>query len=142
MRGIASIANAVAPVRATAWLPAPLVSGARKPTRTLSVPSAAISPSCGGATFATTSACQAPSPSVAPASANSASGIPAAAPAPGSTTTSWPWPTSLRTTSGTSATRRSPSTVSFGTPIRTSAGTYPRARPVCAGSGLRAAGSG
>ena len=34
MRGIASIANAVAPVFAIAWLPAPLVSGARKPTRT------------------------------------------------------------------------------------------------------------
>ena len=43
---------------------------------------------------------------------------------------------SLRTTSGTSATRRSPSAVSFGTPIRTSAGTYPRARPVCAGSAV------
>jgi len=34
MRGIASIANAVAPLLAIAAVPAPLVSGARKPTST------------------------------------------------------------------------------------------------------------
>jgi hypothetical protein len=88
MRGIASIANAVAPVFAIAWLPAPFVSGARKPTSTESGLSAATSPAWGGATLAITSACQAPPSRVAPACANSASGMPAWAPAPGSTTTS------------------------------------------------------
>src|SRR3954462_1167269 len=46
------------------------------------------------------------------------SGMPAPAPAPGSTTTWWPACASLRTISGTSATRRSPGAVSVGTPIR------------------------
>src|SRR3954469_9744198 len=55
---------------------------------------------------------------VAPASVNSSSGMRAARPAPDSTTTSWSLADSFRTTSGTSATRRSPSAVSFGTPIR------------------------
>src|SRR3954463_7287183 len=44
--------------------------------------------------------------------------MPAPAPAPGSTTTWWPAWASLRTISGTSATRRSPGAVSVGTPIR------------------------
>ena len=128
IRGIASIANAVAPVCASAALPGPFVSGARKPTSTDSAPSRADSSGAGGATFATTSADQAPSPSLAPAASNRASGIPAASPAPGSTTTSCPWPASLRTTSGTSATRRSPSAVSLGTPISTEAATYTSVR--------------
>ena len=56
MRGIASIAKAVAPVAASALVPAPLVSGARKPTSTDSPVSAPSSWGWGGATLATTSA--------------------------------------------------------------------------------------
>ncbi len=52
----------------------------------------------------------------APASSNSSSGISAASPAPASTTTSTPFAPRRLTTSGTSATRRSPSAVSLGTP--------------------------
>src|SRR5262245_32440035 len=113
MRGIASIANAVAPVCAIACTPSPSVSGARKPTRTCSAFRFGAGP---GATRAMTWAPQG-SPICAPALANSSSGIPAASPAPASITTSWPAPASRRTTSGTSATRRSPAALSLGTPI-------------------------
>ena len=47
------------------------------------------------------------------------------APAPASITTSWPCCASLRTMSGTSATRRSPGAVSVGTPIRKGREPYP-----------------
>src|SRR4051812_41610710 len=116
MRGMASIANAVAPVRASASSPSGLPRGLRKPTNVVVPDSFESSPSDGGATLTTTSAPHG-SPIVAPASVNSSSGTSAATPAPPSTTTSWPFATSLRTTSGTRATRRSPSAVSFGTPI-------------------------
>src|SRR6201999_2254976 len=52
----------------------------------------------------------------APASPKAASGSSASAPAPFCTRTSMPLAFSLATTSGTSATRCSPSAVSFGTP--------------------------
>ncbi len=54
---------------------------------------------------------------VAPAATNDASGNPASSPAPCSTTTSTPSFFSAGSTTGTSATRRSPGNVSFGTPI-------------------------
>src|SRR4051794_21479591 len=128
MRGIASIANAVAPVAAMAWMPSALVSGARKPISTDSARRWPTSCSVGTPTLAITSAPQG-SPDVAPAPVNRSSGRPAAAPAPGSTITSWPWAASLRITSGTSATRRSSGRVSFGTPIFTGAGTVANACP-------------
>src|SRR5439155_3642406 len=75
----------------------------------------------GFCTFTTASASHALSTMVAPASSNASSSNDAAPPAPRSTTTSCPASTSLATTSGTSATRRSPGAVSFGTPIFTCA---------------------
>ena len=129
MRGIASIAKLVAPLAAIALIPGPLVSGPRKPISTESLPSRAVSASVGAATLATTSAPHG-SPIVAPASVNWASGVPAASPAPASTTTSWSLPR-RRTTSGESATRRSPSAVSLGTPTLTGAGTYTRRQVGC-----------
>ena len=76
----------------------------------------------GVATLTTTSDSYTPAGSStmrAPASSYWVSGISAPAPAPRSTTTSTPFspPLSLPTTSGTSATRCSPSAVSLGTPI-------------------------
>ena len=68
MRGIASIANAVAPVAAIACRPSALVSGARKPIRTVSPPRRWVSSWEGGATLTTASASQTAAPSVAPAS--------------------------------------------------------------------------
>src|SRR3954452_18103497 len=131
MRGIASIAKAVAPVAAIAWMPSALVSGARKPISTDSGRRWPTSGSEGTPTFATTSAPHG-SPPTAPAAVNRSSGRPVAAPAPGSTTTSWPCAVSLRITSGTSATRRSPGRVSLGTPIFTGAGTVANAAaPAC-----------
>src|SRR3954465_10718211 len=80
----------------------------------------AISSAEGAATRRTTSAPHVTSPSTtsAPASSYWESGWPAATPAPFSTSTET-FSLALKdlTTSGTSATRRSPSTVSFGTPI-------------------------
>ena len=67
MRGIDSIASAVAPVPAIACSPSGLPSGLRKATSVVSAPSFATSSSLGGATLATISAAHG-SPSVAPAS--------------------------------------------------------------------------
>src|SRR3954454_5331430 len=117
MRGIDSMAKAVTPARFRASAFSGLESGARNPTYVCPSRSRATSSELGGATLTTTSAPQG-SPIVAPASVNSSSGMRAAWPAPDSTTTSWSLADSFRTTSGTSATRRAPSAVSFGTPIR------------------------
>src|SRR3954466_14085992 len=116
MRGIASMASAVAPALARARIVSGAPSGFRKPTRTLLAPSFAISSLLGAATLATTSAVQTSSPMVAPASVKRSSAMLAPAPAPDWTRTSWPWPVRRLTTSGTSATRRSRSAVSLGTP--------------------------
>src|SRR3954454_6206021 len=71
-----------------------------------------------GCTETTTSApSNAAASTVAPASAYSSSASSAGLPAPGSTATSYPRPVSLPTSSGTSATRASPSRVSFATAI-------------------------
>jgi len=62
----------------------------------------------------------------APAAANASSGKDAAEPAPRSTSTSKPFCESRETMSGTSATRRSPATVSLGTPTFMPRGTLAR----------------
>src|SRR5205823_13890561 len=100
--------------------PSGLVSGERKPISTLSPFRRPTSSSLGAATLTTTSASHAAAGSEAmraPACSYRASGIIAASPAPACASTSWPLPASLRTTSGTSATRRSPAAVSLGTAI-------------------------
>src|SRR4051812_46387968 len=130
MRGIASIAKAVAPVAAIALAGPFAPSGLRKPISTDCLPSLEISPSRGGATLATTSAFQASSAetSFTPAASSVPSGMAADSPAPFSTSTSCPAALSLRATSGTMATRRSPSAVSLGIPILIGRGTvYERA---------------
>src|SRR3954452_13609838 len=124
MRGIDSIANAVTPAPASASSTSARVRGARKPTSTESPVSLAISSGLGGETFTTTSEPHG-APIGAPASANAASGSIARSPAPDSTTTSRSRATSLRITSGTSPTRRSPSPLSFGTPTGMLPGTVP-----------------
>src|SRR5947209_5378184 len=116
MRGMASMASAVAPAEASARVVSGAPSGLRKPMRTVPEPSREISSLLGAATLATTAPLQTSSLIVAPASSKSASGRRAAAPAPGWTTTSWPLATRRLATSGTSATRRSRSAVSVGTP--------------------------
>jgi hypothetical protein len=68
MRGMTSMASAVAPVAAMALLIDPLVSGARKPTSTDSPLRRLTSASSGGATLATRSALQTSGAIVAPAS--------------------------------------------------------------------------
>jgi len=121
IRGMASIAKLVTPALAIARMPSALVSGPRKPMSTLSESSRPISSALGAATLTTRSAPRATVASsiiCAPASSNAWSGISAPAPASRWTRTWWSWPVSLPTTSGASATRRSPSAVSFGTPIR------------------------
>src|SRR5438132_12301986 len=97
-------------------MPSPSVNGCRNAIRTVPSPRRAVSSPLG---FATLTPASAPhgSPSTAPASTNASSVNPACAPAPDSTTTSKPL--SRETASGTSATRRSPWAVSFGTPTRT-----------------------
>src|SRR3954454_22722804 len=116
MRGIDSIASACTPLERRRSFSSGLVSGARNPIRIWPLRSLATSSSDGTATRTITSAPYG-SPIAAPASVYSESGSSAGSPAPASTVTSWPAPVSLRTTSGTSATRRSPSAVSLGTPI-------------------------
>src|SRR4051794_10891333 len=116
MRGIASIAKAVTPALLSCSIVSGCVRGARNPTRTPSRRSLPTSSAEGGLTLTTTSADHTSPDSVAPASSKCASGIRAPSPAPGSTRTSRPLPTSRLITSGTSATRRSPGAVSFGTP--------------------------
>ena len=56
MRGIASIANDVTPVAATARTPSPLVNGCRNPISTPEDFSRTASSAFGGATLTTTSA--------------------------------------------------------------------------------------
>src|ERR1700751_659655 len=123
MRGIDSIANAVTPRAASRSIPSASVSGCRNPISTWPSCNRPTSASDGFCTFAPTSVA-AHSPSCAPASSKAASGNEAALPAPRSTTTSKPEPASLPTVSGRSATRRSPSAVSLGTPILTPAQCY------------------
>ncbi len=127
MRGIASIAKLVTPASASARTVSPAVSGARKPISTEPRPRRPISSADGGATLATTSPVQ-PSPSLAPALSYSASRWCAPAPAPASTVTSMSLRLSRSTTSGTSATRRSPLAVSLGTE------TFMNARPGVGGA--------
>src|ERR1022692_557867 len=125
MRGIDSIAKAVALAAASALVVRGLVSGARKPIRTEPAPSRPISASVGGEILTTTSDCHTSAASAvirAPACAKTASGSSASAPAPFSTRTSTPLACDLATTSGTSATLCSPSAISFGTPTRMKAG--------------------
>jgi hypothetical protein len=125
VRGIASIAKLVTPVWASALLDSAAVQGARWPMKIWFELSLAISALEGAATRRTTSAPHVTSPSTtsAPASAYWESGWPAASPAPRSTSTSTcSFFFSDLTTSGTSATRRSPAAVSFGTPIFTRRG--------------------
>src|SRR5438132_1890952 len=97
-------------------MPSPSVNACTNALRTVPSPSRAVSSTLGFATLTTPSAPHG-SPSTAPASTNASSVNPACAPAPDSTTTSKPL--SRETASGTSATRRSPWAVSFGTPTRT-----------------------
>ena len=135
MRGIASIASAVAPESASARVDAGLVSGAKNPTRIDEPPSAEIWSGSGGVIVTTTSLAHtspASSVSCAPARSNASPGSSAASPAPRCTSTSTPFAFSLPTTSGTSATRCSPAALSFGTPIRIGPATYPIRPPrVC-----------
>src|SRR6476659_5105338 len=116
MRGIDSSANAFTPAAVSRSTPALSVSGCKKAISTWPLRSRAVSSAVGVATFATTSAPQG-SPICAPASVYAVSGNAAAAPAPASTITSTPSP-SRDTVAGTSATRRSPSLISFGIPSR------------------------
>src|SRR5205807_321579 len=96
----------------------------------------------GFCTFTTASASNAFSTRLAPASAKASSGKDAASPAPRSTATSKPAPASRPTASGTSATRRSPGTFSFGTPSRISAhGIRARGPAAVEPTGLAPAGS-
>src|SRR4051794_23353721 len=117
IRGIASIAKLVTPTSASDLASSGLVSGSRKPIRTWPRFRRPTSSAVGGVTLRTTSAAQMSSPTFAPASVYSSSPCDAPSPASGSTTTSISLAVSALTTSGTSATRRSPSAVSFGTPI-------------------------
>src|SRR5205085_1986211 len=119
MRGIASIAKLVTPAPASAFVVSPEVRGARCPISTWPLRRRPISSVLVTATCRTTSAPQAASapPTSAPASLYSESGCPAPSPAPDSSATSRSDLRSEATMSGTSATRRSPSAVSLGTPI-------------------------
>ena len=123
--GIDSIANAVALTAASARVVWGLVRGAKKPIKIEPCPSSPISASLGGEIFTTTSERHSSPVSAvnrAPASSKALSGKRASAPAPFSTRTSMPLAFNLATTSGTSATRCSPTAVSFGTPTRMKAG--------------------
>ncbi|SKY61394.1 Uncharacterised protein [Mycobacteroides abscessus subsp. abscessus] len=115
MRGIASTAYASTPASFSAPTLVSALRGAKKPISFWPRRSLAISASLGGDTRSTTSAAYG-SPIVAPASTYASSGINASTPAPDSTVTGTPLPTSVATTFGTSATRRSPSAVSRTTP--------------------------
>jgi hypothetical protein len=146
------MAKLVAPVSAMAWTRLPGVSGARKPIRTVPGLSRPISSSVGAATLTTRSAAHTSAGSStnrAPASSNCWSGISAPAPAPRWTRISvgagaespggW---VSFWTTSGTSATRHSPSATSLGTPIRMRRVRLPESRqPSPTGASTRASTS-
>ena len=123
MRGIASIANEVAPVAAIALMPGPLVSGPRKPISTDSPVSRAVSSALGAATLATTSAPHG-SPIVGARVGVRGVGDARRRARPASITTSWPAAAMRRTTSGTTATRRSPSARLLGDPDPQGAGLY------------------
>ena len=116
MRGTDSMAKPVTPATRSRPARSGRVRGARNPVTMDPGFSSVISSSVGGFTFTTTSAGHG-LPMVAPASTYRSSAIKAPAPAPASTTTERPVPHSRSTTLGTSATRRSPGTVSLGTPI-------------------------
>jgi hypothetical protein len=119
IRGIDSIANATTPRPASRSIPSRSVKGCKNPISTWPSRSRSASASSGFWTFATASTSAHGSSTIRPpASSYDASGNEAASPAPRSTSTSKPAGTSLPTTSGTSATRRSPGLVSLGTPIR------------------------
>jgi hypothetical protein len=113
IRGIDSIAKAVTPREARRSIPSWSVSGWRKPISTWPSRSLPTSSSLGLRTLARRSATHG-SPIDAPASVKDSSVNEAASPAPCSMTTSIP--SSLEMSSGTRATLRSPSAVSFGTP--------------------------
>jgi hypothetical protein len=128
MRGIASIAKAVALAADSARVVCGLVSGARKPIRIEPEPSMPTSASLGGEIFTTTSERHTSPASAlirAPACSKVESGSSAPSPAPLCTSTSRPLAFSLATTSGTSATRCSPSAVSLGTPTCMKGGKVP-----------------
>src|SRR4051794_35394510 len=122
MRGMASMAKAVAPALASARTVSGAPSGLRKPMRIELLPRRWAS-SAVAATLTTTSAPHGSSTISAPASVKASSGMDAPAPAPDWTWTVWPLATRRLTTSGTRATRRSRSPVSVGTPILIGAGT-------------------
>ena len=117
-RGIMSMLNAVARFAASARTTSAFVSGWIVATSAEPSRRSPISSVDGFCTFTTRSAPNAAlrSATVAPAVRYAASSWPLPRPAPDSTTTSVPALVSLPTASGTSATRRSPGTVSRGTP--------------------------
>src|SRR5688572_26208031 len=127
VRGIDSIANAMTPRAASLSIPSGSLSGARNPIRTVPGSSSATSSAVGRPTRTTApapaiaSACETSS---APAAAYSASANPAARPASRSTAKLKPDEASFATASGTSATRRSPAPVSFGTATLTEMALY------------------
>ncbi len=125
IRGIDSSAKPVTPRRASRSMPSGSVSGWRKAIRIEPSGSRSTSSAEGFCTFTTPSASakSSPSPTIcAPASRYSASEKAAASPAPCSTATSNPPAASFLTISGTSATRRSPGAISFGTATLTGGG--------------------
>src|SRR4051812_2592335 len=134
MRGMASMAKAVAPALASARTVSGAPSGLRKPMRIELLPRRWAS-SAVAAPLTPPSASQTSSEISAPASAKVSSGIDAPAPAPDWTSTVWPLPVRRLMPSGTRATRRSRSPVSVGTPILIGARTLvdgQRDRPVAA----------
>ena len=125
IRGIDSSANPVTPRRVRRSMPSGSVSGWRNAIRIEPSASRSTSSADGFCTFTTPSASAKSSSRLttpAPASRYSESEKLAASPAPCSTATSNPPAASFSTISGTSATRRSPTAVSFGTATLTGGG--------------------
>ena len=128
IRGTASIAKLVTPAAASARTPSPFVSGCRNPISTPSPFSRAVSSAVGGATLTTTSQRVHRADVVDQRRAgllvllvgDQRAGAGAAL----HDDLDGPWQTSLRTTSGTSATRRSPSAVSLGHRSASAGGGY------------------
>src|SRR5262245_62171772 len=123
IRGTSSSANAVTPRFARAAMPSGFARGSRRPTSNCPFrrrsKSAAASPATARtrsttSALANTSSASAARP--APFSTYAESGKPASSPAPRSSSTSRPIFLSCVTLPGTSATRRSPFSDSFGTP--------------------------
>src|SRR3954471_9756328 len=120
MRGISSTAWAVTPASRSSTTVACSVVVDRNEMADAPRRSRRIEPASSGWTDTTTSASVSASGSMmAPAAAYSSSEIRARCPASGSTATSYPRPVSLPTSSGTIATRDSPSRVSLATAIFT-----------------------